>query len=229
MNGERHPESLQSGDARSHTRGSNTSRAGRIPEERSMSADLETLFNDFDRGRLSRRQLLQALGVAIALRPVSAFAQGQCGGARASLPECDPTPAKLPFEPTGWKTVLLDHFSCQVADYLKEAAYYAALMNWKIRSDDGKQAVLDIGDWGGLVLRGGYVAPPPTPTPTPTPPAGDAAAGGRGGGRGGGGGPPRPRNAPFATFCWGPQPWGPQKGGRECGQRGATPRAGNPG
>ena len=29
-------------------------------------------------------------------------------------PECDPTPAKLPFEPTGWKTVLLDHFSCQV-------------------------------------------------------------------------------------------------------------------
>src|SRR5207247_2258195 len=48
-----------------------------------MSADLVTLFNDFDRGRLSRRQLLTALGVAIALRPASAFAQGQCGGARA--------------------------------------------------------------------------------------------------------------------------------------------------
>src|SRR3989475_2787614 len=163
MNGERHPESLQSGDARSHTRGSNTSRAGRIPEERSMSADLETLFNDFDRGRLSRRQLLTALGVAIALRPASAFAQGQCGGARAGTPECDPTPAKLPFEPTGWNTVLLDHFSCRVADYPKEAAYYAALMNWKIRSDDGKQAVLDIRDWGGLVLRGGKQAPAPPP------------------------------------------------------------------
>ena len=126
-----------------------------------MSADLATLFNDFDRGRLSRRQLLKALGIAVAIRPASAFAQGQCGGARAGTPECDPTPAKLPFEPTGWKTVLLDHFSCQVADYPKEAAYYAALMNWKIRSDDGKQAVLDIGDWGGLVLRGGYQAPPP--------------------------------------------------------------------
>ena len=36
-------------------------------------------------------------------------------------------------------------------------------MNWKIRSDDGKQAVLDIGDWGGLVLRGGYEAPPAVP------------------------------------------------------------------
>src|SRR5438034_10310396 len=112
---------------------------------------------------LTRRQLLQALGFAAAIRPVSAFAQGQCGGARAGTPECDPTPAKAPFAATGWKTVLLDHLSCQCADYSKEAAYYAALMNWKIRSDDGKQAVLDIGDWGGLVLRGGYHAPPTSP------------------------------------------------------------------
>ncbi len=127
--------------------------------------DITKLLHEFDRGRLSRRQLLAALGVAVAIRPASAFAQGQCGGARAGTPECDPTPAKLPFEPTGWKTVLLDHFSCQAADYPKEAAYYAALMNWKIRSDDGKQAVLDIGDWGGLIIRGGYQAPPPAPAP----------------------------------------------------------------
>src|ERR671926_420693 len=132
-----------------------------------MSADLSRLLNAFDRGRLSRRQLLKALGAAAAIRPAAAFAQGQCGGARASLPECDPTPAKLPFEPTGWKTVLLDHLSCQVVDYPKEAAYYAALMNWKIRSDDGKQALRDIGDWGGLILRGGYEAPPAPSTPPP--------------------------------------------------------------
>src|SRR5215510_13377685 len=113
-----------------------------------MSVDLGTLFDDFDRGRLSRRDLFKALGLAAALRPATALAQGQCGGARAGTPECDPTPAKLPFEPTGWKTVLLDHLSCQVADYSKEAAFYSTLMNWKIRSDDGKQAVLDIGDWG---------------------------------------------------------------------------------
>ena len=138
-----------------------------------MPDTLAALFDRFDRGRLSRRQLLKALGAAVAARPASSFAQGQCGGARAGTPECDPTPAKLPFEPTGWKTVLLDHFSCQVADYPKEAAYYAALMNWKIRSDDGKQAVLDIGDWGGLVLRGGYQAPPAPPA-APAPPAGDA-------------------------------------------------------
>ena len=141
-----------------------------------MSDHVAKLFNDFDRGRLTRRALLTALGIAGAIRPLSAFAQGQCGGARAGTPECDPTPAKLPFAPTGWKTVLLDHLSCQAADYPKEAAYYAALMNWKIRSDDGKQAVLDIGDWGGLVIRGGYQAPPAPPA-APAPPPGDAGGG----------------------------------------------------
>lgn len=180
-----------------------------------MSADLEKLFNDFDRGGISRRQLLVALGVGLAVRPASVLAQGQCRGARAGTPDCDTTPAKLPFEATGWKTVLLDHFSVQVADYPKEAAYYAALMNWKIRSDDGKQAVLDIGDWGGIVLRGGYVAPPPPPAP----PAGEnaagrgaAPAGGRGqGGRGGRGGPRVPRLAAVDGFCWGIEPWNAKK------------------
>ena len=114
---------------------------------------------------ISRRQLLQALGIAVALKPASAIAQGQCGGANKGTPECNTTPAKLPFESTGWKTTMLDHFACQCVDYAKEAAYYQALMNWKIRSDDGKQAVLDIGDWGGLILRNGYVAPAPLPRP----------------------------------------------------------------
>jgi catechol 2,3-dioxygenase-like lactoylglutathione lyase family enzyme len=183
-----------------------------------MSADLKTLFDDFDRGRLSRRQLLKVLGVAAAIRPASAFAQGQCGGARAGTPECDPTPAKQPFASTGWKTVLLDHLSCQVVDYSKEAAYYAALMNWKIRSDDGKQATLDIGDWGGLVLRGGYQAPPP-------PPAGDApAAGGRGGGA-----PRAPRLAVFDGFCWGIEPWDAKTVEAELRKRGLTPVADNHG
>jgi catechol 2,3-dioxygenase-like lactoylglutathione lyase family enzyme len=185
-----------------------------------MSVDLTALFNDFDRGGLSRRQLLKALGVAVALRPASAFAQGQCGGARASTPECDPTPAKLPFEPTGWKTVLLDHLSCQAVDYSKEAAYYAALMNWKIRSDDGKQALLDIGDWGGLLLRGGYQAPPALP-------AGDAPAAPGGGGRGGG--PRAPRLAVFDGFCWGIEPWDAKKVEGELRKRGLTPVADNRG
>ncbi len=180
-----------------------------------MSADLATLFDRFDRGRLSRRQLLQALGVAVAVRPMAALAQGQCGGARAGTPDCDTTPAKLPFEATGWRTVLLDHFSCQTADYAKEAAYYAALMNWKVRSDDGKQAVLDIGDFGGIVIRGGYQAPP-------APAAAEPPAGGRGG-------PRAPRNAVFDGFCWGIQPWDAKKVEAELRKRGLNPVADNRG
>ena len=195
-----------------------------------MSDHLVTLFDAFDRGTVSRRQLLKALGVAVAVRPASAFAQGQCGGARAGTPECDPTPAKLPFEPTGWKTVLLDHFSCQVADYPKEAAYYAALMNWKIRSDDGKQAVLDIGEWGGLVLRGGYQAPAPqseAEAPAAAPPA--AGQSGRAGGRGAAGGPRAPRLAVFDNFCWGIEPWDAKKVEAELRKRGLAPVADNQG
>jgi catechol 2,3-dioxygenase-like lactoylglutathione lyase family enzyme len=93
-------------------------------------------------------------------------------------------------------------------------------MNWKIRSDDGKQAVLDIGDWGGLVLRGGYQPPVLSP-------AGDA---GGGGGRGGAGGGPRvPRLALFDGFCWGIEPWDAKKVEAELRKRGLTPVADNQG
>jgi hypothetical protein len=186
-----------------------------------MNRNPETLFHAFDRGVISRRQLLQALGIAVALKPAAAIAQGQCGGANKGTPGCDTTPAKLPFEPTGWNTVLLDHFSCQCVDYAKEAAYYQALMNWKIRSDDGKQAVLDIGDWGGLILRNGYVAPPPLPAAATTaPPAGANP----GAGRGGQGGPPRaPRNAAFDGMAWGIDKWDAKKVEAELKARGLSP------
>jgi catechol 2,3-dioxygenase-like lactoylglutathione lyase family enzyme len=85
--------------------------------------------------------------------------------------------------------------------------------------------VLDIGDWGGLVLRGGYQAPPAPPA-TPTSPAGDAAAGGRGGGRGG---PRAPRHAAFDGFCWGIDPWDAKRVAAELRKRGLTPVADNQG
>src|SRR4051812_30078403 len=172
----------------------------------SMEDLLSKLFNDFDRGMISRRHLLQALGMAAVTAPITGFGQGSCGGARADAPECNKTPFPAPFAPTGWKTVLLDHFSLQVAELDKEAAYYNALMGWKVRSNDGKKIVMDIGNFGGVVMRGGLPLPPPAPTPTPmaalaasaqslaTSAAALAAAearaagGGRGGNGGGGGG-----------------------------------------
>jgi len=181
---------------------------------------LTKLFDDFDRGMLSRRQLLQALGMAALVQPASAFAQGQCGGAKKGTPECETTPAKAPFAATGWKTVLLDHLSCQVADYSKEAAYYAALMNWPVRSDDGKQAMLDIGDWGGLQISGGYQAPPPPPAAAP--PAGGGAGAGRGG-------PRTPRNAAYTSVCWGIDQWDAKKVEAALKARGLAPVADNHG
>lgn len=198
-----------------------------------MSDEITTLFASFDRGTISRRQLLQALGfAAVATVPLNRMlAQGRCGGARAGTPECDTTPAKAPFEPTGWKTTYMDHFTMQCVDYKNEAAFYAALMNWKVRSDDGTQAYLDIGDdVGGVIIRGGYVAPPPPPPRVLTPEestaaAARAAAGGRGGRGGGGRGPRVPLTAVWDSFCWGITPWDTKKVEAELTKRGLNPVA----
>jgi catechol 2,3-dioxygenase-like lactoylglutathione lyase family enzyme len=186
-----------------------------------MSDELTRIFDAYDRGKVTRRQLLYALGLGAGFaalpRHATVLGQGQCGGARAGTPECDTTPAKLPFESTGWKTLRLNHFAIQVADYAKEAAYYVALMNWKVRGDDGKQAVLDIGDWGGMIIRGGFEAPPAPPAPA-TPPAGAAA---------GRGGPRAPRLVQIESFSFGIEPWDTKKVEAELKKRGLNPVAGD--
>lgn len=191
-----------------------------------MADPVSDLFNDFDRGKLSRRQLLQALGFAAVgmAVPVRVFGQGRCGGVNANAPGCDKTPAKLPFDPTGWNTVSMDHFTMQAANYAREAAYYAALMNWKVRGDDGKQATLDIGDdIGTVIIRGGY-QPPPMQAPPPRP-AGDSAAGAGRGGRGGGGGFAQraPAAAVWDSFCWGIDQWDAKKVEAALKARGLNP------
>ena len=86
------------------------------------------------------------------------FAQGRCQNGYGT-PACPLTKevatAPIPpiFASTGWKTVALDHITYLMPDYRKEAAFYIALMGWKLRSDDGTQAVLDIGDWGSAIFK----------------------------------------------------------------------------
>ena len=116
-----------------------------------MPGSITQLFDDFRDGNITRRQLLQALAAAVAL-PAVGFAQGGAGARGAAADsgrgggrgrggaQRDTTPLVLPFESTGWKTVWLDHLSYQCVDYKKAAAFYATLMGWKVRSDDGKQA-----------------------------------------------------------------------------------------
>ena len=100
-----------------------------------------------------------ALVALVLVAPSSAFAQGKCANGYET-PSCPlsaqvaTAPIEPVFEPTGWKTVALDHITFAMPDYRKEVAFYVALMGWKLRSDDGKQAVLDIGDWGSAIFQG---------------------------------------------------------------------------
>jgi catechol 2,3-dioxygenase-like lactoylglutathione lyase family enzyme len=173
-----------------------------------MTRSLTKLFDDFDSCRISRRQLLRALMVAAAAAPASAFAQGR-GAAGDAQAQRDTTPLVPPFEPTGWKTVWLDHLSYQCADYKKAAAFYATLMGWKVRSDDGKQALLDIGEnSGGILIRGGLTRPAPAAIT-------DAGLGVN----------RPPVNAVFDGFAWGIEPWDTDKVKAELEKRGLKPVA----
>ncbi len=160
-------------------------------------------------GRVSRRRVLQIFGAATVATPLSAFAQGRCMRSFGT-PACNTDPIAPVFAPTGWKTTSLDHLAFRVADYRREAAFYIALMGWKLRSDDGRQAVLDIGDWGSVVLRQS--------------PAESFAATGTGrGGRGG------PVHAVVESFCFDIEPWNAPAVEAELRKRGLSPTAENDG
>jgi catechol 2,3-dioxygenase-like lactoylglutathione lyase family enzyme len=115
----------------------------------------------------TRRQWLLSLGLAAAGASLttSADGQGRCrdgyGTSGCPLAQGVATaPIPPSFPPTGWKTVALDHITFETPDYQKEAAFYAALMGWTLRSDDGQQAVMDIGTWGSAIFRQAAGQPP---------------------------------------------------------------------
>jgi len=61
----------------------------------------------------------------------------------------------LPFQPTGWKTVWLDHLSFGSKNYKASASFYRNLLGWKATYDEGSQHELMIGDVGDIIIRGG--------------------------------------------------------------------------
>ncbi len=99
-----------------------------------------------------------AIAALVWVAAPSAFTQGKCSDGYGT-PSCPlsmqvaTAPINPVFAPTGWKTVALDHITFELPDYRKEAAFYVALMGWKLRSDDGRQALLDIGDWGSVIFQ----------------------------------------------------------------------------
>jgi catechol 2,3-dioxygenase-like lactoylglutathione lyase family enzyme len=83
------------------------------------------LLQDYEHGKMTRRQLIQTLAVA-------AGAASTVGSAEAAVPAV---------------ATYINHVSMQVADYTKTRDFYAGLFGMKVTNDDGKtQCRLNFGD-----------------------------------------------------------------------------------
>jgi len=109
--------------------------------------------SDASTGRCLTRILAAAATLLVVVGCASiASAQGRCIRAYGT-PACNTNPIKPVFDRTGWRTTGLDRITFRVAEPQKEAAFYAALMGWRIRSDEGTRVVIDMGDWGTAIFR----------------------------------------------------------------------------
>jgi catechol 2,3-dioxygenase-like lactoylglutathione lyase family enzyme len=86
------------------------------------------LLQDFEHGKMTRRQLIQSLALA-------ATAASAAGAAPAPAGESSPL-----------KAVYLNHVGYQVADYKKSRDWYAELFGMKVALDDGKKANMAVGE-----------------------------------------------------------------------------------
>jgi len=101
------------------------------------------LLEDFEQGKMNRRQLIQSLALA-----------ASAAGAAAPLAAADGK---------GFKTLTVNHISYVSADYTKTRDFYADLMGMTPTHDDGKQCSLEFGD-SFIIARnaraGSQVKPP---------------------------------------------------------------------
>jgi catechol 2,3-dioxygenase-like lactoylglutathione lyase family enzyme len=93
-----------------------------------MENVIANLVHDFENGRMTRRQLIQSLTLAVT------------AASAASAPSAAGTGA------TVLKATYLNHVGYQVADYGKSRDWYAELFGLKVLSDDGKKANLGVGE-----------------------------------------------------------------------------------
>jgi catechol 2,3-dioxygenase-like lactoylglutathione lyase family enzyme len=94
-----------------------------------MEEVIINLLNQFERGAITRRQLVQGLTFGVASLAVG-------GAARA---------AAKPVS-KGFKATAVNHISFGVADYARTRDFYADLFGMSVSADDGKQCYLTFGD-----------------------------------------------------------------------------------
>jgi catechol 2,3-dioxygenase-like lactoylglutathione lyase family enzyme len=162
-----------------------------------MEHVIDNLLKDFERGKMSRRQLIQSLALAALASPAAASAQ------TAAAASASPGPAP-------WKTVALDHISYAVTDYKRSAAFYKDLMGWEIKNDDGqRQCTMRIGNVGDIIIRNNRQPP--------------ATNGGAAKEQPGQSDRP-PVTGVINHVSWGIEPWNTEKVEAELKRRGLNPR-----
>jgi catechol 2,3-dioxygenase-like lactoylglutathione lyase family enzyme len=89
-----------------------------------MEHEFAHLVAEFERGKITRRQLIRSL----ALTATSAGVAARASAAESPL-----------------KAIAVNHISYQVADYAKSRDFYANLLGMKVSDDDGRTARLTFG------------------------------------------------------------------------------------
>lgn len=111
-----------------------------------MESIIAKLLEDFEQGKMSRRQLIRSLAVT-------------ASAAAAATPAI----AASPDDPA-FKAVAVNHISYQVADYAKTRDFYVSMFGMKVSHDDGmRQCYLSFGDTFLLPRNGrpNSATPPP--------------------------------------------------------------------
>ena len=88
-----------------------------------MEQIIAKLLQDFEEGKMNRRQLIRSLSVAALAAAPAAQAAGK-----------------------GFQAVTVNHISYQVADYAKTRDFYVDLLGMKVSGDTGRQCNLSFGD-----------------------------------------------------------------------------------
>jgi catechol 2,3-dioxygenase-like lactoylglutathione lyase family enzyme len=105
-----------------------------------MEQIIANLVNEFEQGKLTRRQLIQNLTIA-----------ATAAAAVSSVPAAAAEAKVL-------NATNFNHVSYQVTDYAKTRDFYAGLFGMKVSEDDGKQCRLSFGN-NILIIRNRQPAP----------------------------------------------------------------------
>jgi len=106
-----------------------------------MERIIATLLQQFEQGKLNRRQLIQSLTLA-----------ATAGAAATAVPAAAAAEGKV------INVTNINHVSYQVSDYARTRDFYAGLFGMKVSEDDGKQCRLSFGN-NILVVRNRQPAP----------------------------------------------------------------------